>query len=175
MKIAVYLGSNFGSDKKIEEETVLLGEWIGRHHHTLVYGGSNVGLMNTIAVSTKKSGGKVIGVELKKFYDEGNSFSECDEFHVTETLLERKEKMMSLSNAFIALPGGYGTLDEISEIICLDKLSTEHKTILFLNIDGFYDDLMHQFDKMVSFGFLKIEERNRIHFLNSVQELDSIF
>ncbi len=175
MKIAVYLGSNSGSDKRIEEETALLGEWIGKYHHTLVYGGSNVGLMNTIASSTKKNGGKVIGVELKKFYDEGNSFSDCDEFYVTNTLLERKEKMMSLSNAFIALPGGYGTLDEISEIICQDKLSKEHKTIILLNIDGFYDDLMHQFDKMVSFGFLHMEERNRIHFLNSVQDLDSLF
>jgi uncharacterized protein (TIGR00730 family) len=174
MKIAVYLGANYGSDKNIEKETEKLGEWIGRHHHTLVFGGSKTGLMGTLAQATKKNGGRIIGVELTKFHKGGASFDGCDDFLVYDTLLERKAKMMEISNAFIALPGGFGTLDEISEIMALDKINEEHRVIVLMNIDGFYDDLSHQLDKMVSFGFLKMEERSCIHFADSVEELAKI-
>lgn len=174
MKIAVYLGAYYGSDKNIEEETKKLGEWIAKHHHTLVYGGSKTGLMGVLATAAKQNDGKIIGVELKKFHTDGVSYEKCDEFYLYDTLLERKEKMMEISNAFIAIPGGFGTLDEISEIMALDKLSLEHRTIIFLNIDSFYDDTMHQLDKMVSFGFLRNEDRNRIHFINSVDELSQV-
>lgn len=170
MKIAVFLGANYGSDDNIIEETRNLGTWIGKNHHTLVYGGSKTGLMNILSESTKEAGGKVIGVEARIFYEEGKGSDECDEFYVEETMAERKKRIMDISNAFIALPGGTGTLDEISEIMVLDKISKDHRTIILLNIDGFYDDLKHQLDKMVSFGYLREEDRNLIHFADSVKD-----
>lgn len=175
MNIAVYLASKSGNLPHIIEQTQLLGAWIGKNHHALVYGGSNTGLMYTIARSTKGHGGKVIGIEMSKFHNEGCSFSECDEFVVTETLSERKEKMMKLSDAFIALPGGIGTLDEISEIMAVDKIGGHHRPIILMNIDGFYDDLKHQLEKMVSYGYLLEEEKNRIHFVEDVDELNVLF
>ncbi len=174
MKIAVYLGASFGSDNRIERETEKLGQWFGKRHHTLVYGGSKTGLMGVLASAAKESGAKIIGVELRKFHEDDCSYQGCDEFYVYDTLLERKEKMMDISNAFIAMPGGLGTLDEISEIMTLDKIDDSHRTIILMNIDGFYDDLSHQLDKMVSFGFLKPEERNRIYFADSVEEVEKI-
>lgn len=170
MKIAVFLGANYGSDDNIIEETRKLGTWIGKNHHTLVYGGSKTGLMNVLAESTKMAGGKVIGVEARIFYEEGKGLETCDEFYVEETMAERKKRIMDTANAFVALPGGTGTLDEISEIMVLDKLEKDHRIIILLNIDGFYDDLMHQLDKMVSFGYLREEDRNLIHFANSVDD-----
>lgn len=170
MNIAVYLGSKFGTDKNIEKECIKLGEFIGKNKHSLVYGGSDTGLMHTLATSVKNSGGRIVGIEMKLFHDSGCSYSQCDEFIVTETLAERKKLMMEKSDAFIALPGGTGTLDEITEIMCLDKLNETHKPILLLNIDGFYDDLNNQLKKMVSFGFLTDLEYSLISFPKSVDE-----
>lgn len=175
MKIAVYLGSNTGSDPRIKMETERLGEFIGKKHHTLVFGGGNTGLMNVISSSVRNNGGKVIGVELKLFYDNTSSYSHCDELHVTDTLLGRKQLMMKISDAFIALPGGTGTLDEITEIMCLDKLNSKHRPIFFLNIDGFYDDMKHQLEKMVAFNFLTQEDLELIRFVDDVEELSKEF
>lgn len=174
MNIAVYLSSNFGTDKKIEEQTKKLGEFIGKNQHTLIYGGSKTGLMNVLASSTKDNGGKVIGVETKFFHEKGLSFEYCDEFYLTSSMSERKQMMLSKADAFIALPGGIGTMDEISEVICLDSLSEKHRPLIFMNVNGFYSDLKNQYDKMVEYGYLKKEFRDRIHFLDDVDKLETL-
>lgn len=173
MNIAVFLGANCGTNKHIEEETKKLGTFIGKHNHTLVYGGSKTGLMLELASSTKENKGHVIGIEAKMFYEDGKAYDLCDEFFVTDTLSERKMKMMNISDAFIALPGGTGTLDEITEIMVLDKLDKVHRPIYFINIDNFYDDMIKQLDKMVDFGFLTKHNRDLVKFIKSVDELET--
>ncbi len=174
MNIAVYLASSFGTDKRIQEETKKLGEWIGTNKHSLIYGGSKAGLMEVIAQSCKDKGGKVIGVETKLFYNQGQAYPLCDDFYLTETLSQRKKIMMDISDAFIALPGGVGTLDEISEILCLNKLSEKKRPILFLNINHFYDDLQHQFEKMIAYQYLTKEDISTVYFVDSTDELPAL-
>ncbi len=171
MNVAVYLGSAIGKSEKIKKETEELGKRLGENKFTLIYGGSNTGLMNVLASSTKNNGGKVIGVEIPLFHKQGYSFEHCDEFILSKDLSERKKTMMEKANAFIALPGGIGTLDEISEVICLDSLNEKQKPIFFLNTDGFYDDLKKQLEKMVDFGFLKKEYLDTIYFADDVTDL----
>lgn len=173
MNITVFLGANYSKDEKINHASIELGKYIALHHHTLVYGGSNSGLMHSIADSCKKSGGKIIGVQAKMFDDKQNTYPLCDEIHIFDNLKERKDLMIQLADAFIALPGGTGTLDEISEVMCVDKLASKHRPVILLNINGFYEDLKHQLDKMTSFGFLSTSDRNLILFIDEVKDLDS--
>ncbi len=174
MRIAVFLGATLGNSVKILDETTKLGHFIGCNNHTLVYGGSDAGLMRIIAKSTQESGGKVIGVELKKFDDLGASYYNVDEFIVTETIQERKKIMIDMSDAFIAIPGGVGTLDEISEIICINKLEEKHRPIILLNIDGYYEGLKEQINTMVKYNFLSKENALLISFASNVDEIIKI-
>ena len=114
MNITVYLGANAGNDPALAQATAELGRWIGESGNTLVYGGSESGLMGVLAKSALAAGGKAIGVEPQFFIDEGYEFDGLTELIVTRDMSERKAKMIELGEAFIALPGGTGTLEEIT-------------------------------------------------------------
>ena len=114
MNITVYLGSNEGRDPALKQAAKELGAWIGSHGHTLIYGGSKCGLMGILAESVLLSGGKVIGVEPEFFVSAGLIYEAIDQLIVTPDMTERKAKMIDLGDAFIAFPGGTGTLEEIS-------------------------------------------------------------
>jgi uncharacterized protein (TIGR00730 family) len=174
MNIAVFLGATLGDSDKIITETTKLGHFIGNNNHTLVYGGSDAGLMRVIAKSTQESGGKIIGVELKMFDDLGASYYNVDKFIVTETIQERKKIMIDTSDAFIAIPGGVGTLDEISEIICINKLEENHRPVILLNIDGYYEGLREQIKTMVKYNFLSQENADLISFASNTDEIIKI-
>ena len=171
MKIAIYLAANYGKDKTIIKETEKLGAWIGINKHTLVYGGSKTGLMLTLAKAVKENKGYIIGVEAKIFFEDNKGYDHCDEMYVEDSLLERKKRMMDIADCFIALPGGTGTLDEITEIMCLDKISNVHRPIFLLNINHFYDDLKNQLDKMVAYGYLSQSDRDLIKFPSDAEEV----
>ncbi|MBQ3962836.1 MAG: TIGR00730 family Rossman fold protein, partial [Erysipelotrichaceae bacterium] len=117
MNITVYLGAAFGNDPCLQSEAEKLGAYIGQAGHTLVYGGSHNGLMGVLARSAKNNGARVIGVEPQFFIDAGFVNDDVDELYVTQTMSERKNKMIELGDAFIAFPGGTGTLEEISEVM----------------------------------------------------------
>lgn len=117
MNITVYLGANAGNDPALAQATAELGRWIGESGNTLVYGGSASGLMGVLAKSVLGAGGKAIGVEPQFFIDEGYEFDGLTELIVTRDMSERKAKMIELGEAFIALPGGTGTLEEITEVM----------------------------------------------------------
>lgn len=174
MNIAVFLGANKGNNPKIEQETKKLGNWIGSTSNTLVYGGSWVGLMGVIAKSTQETGGKVIGVELKLFDDNGASYYDIDQLIVTETIQERKKLMLDMSDAFIAICGGVGTLDEISEIICVNKIDKKHRPVILLNTDGYYEGLRIQIQTMVKHQFLSQEDADLISFADDVDQIIKI-
>ena len=117
MNITVYLGASNGNDQNLILASRELGKWIGENGHTLVYGGSKCGLMGELAESVLKAKGKVIGVEPQFFIDAGFDYPEITQLIVTQDMSERKAKMIELGDAFIAFPGGTGTLEEITEVI----------------------------------------------------------
>ena len=122
MNITVYLGANQGNDPALRKAVRELGQWIGKSGNSLVYGGSKNGLMGEIAESVLNAGGKVTGVEPQFFVDMGFLYDDLTELIVTRDMSERKAKMIELGDAFIAFPGGTGTLEEISEIMSMVSL-----------------------------------------------------
>ena len=122
MNITVYLGSSEGNDPELKRSVRQLGSWIGANGHTLVYGGSKSGLMGELAESVLEAGGEVIGVEPRFFVEMGLVYPAITQLITTETIAERKVKMAELGDAFIAFPGGTGTLEEISEIMSMSAL-----------------------------------------------------
>lgn len=175
MNIAVYLGSSTGKDPKYSELTKSIGQWICKHENTLVYGAGSKGQMGLLADTVYHGHGKIIGVmprfllKIEKLYDH------LDEEYMVDTMSQRKQKMIDLSQGFIALPGGPGTLEEIAEIISLVRLDQLKYPCVLYNLDGYYDALKSQLDVMVKEGFLDKEGIQNIHFVTSIEELDTLF
>lgn len=156
-KIVVFCGSSEGSDPEILEAAIALGKKLASRKITLVYGAAKIGVMGKVAQGALDGNGAVIGVipdflKLKEVFH-----PELTELIVTETMHERKLKMFELSDGIITLPGGYGTLEELFEMITWAQLGLHQKPIGLLNVNGFYDDLLKMLKKMVAQGFLKKE------------------
>lgn len=154
MNITVYCGSNPGADDIFATAADRLGTWIGQSGNTLVYGGSSVGLMGILSKAVLEHGGSVIGVEPNFFIEAGVAQHELTELIVVDTMAERKAKMVELGEVFIALPGGVGTLEEISEIMVRVRLNITPAPCFFLNLDGFYDPIKALLQEMVDKGFM---------------------
>lgn len=159
MRIAIYCGANGGSDPLYRQAAAgvaafLAGEGIG-----LVYGGGNVGLMGCIADAALTAGGQVIGVIPQSLMEKELGHGGVTELHVVCSMHERKQMMVDLSDGFIALPGGFGTLDELFETLTWLQLSFHAKPVGLLNVNGFFDGLLLFLDHMTSQGFLKQEHR----------------
>ena len=137
MNVTVYLGSTPGNDPALMKAVRELGTWIGENGHDLVYGGSRCGLMGMLAESVLASGGKVTGVEPKFFVDAGFVYDDITTLYVTHDMSERKAKMIELGDAFIAFPGGTGTLEEIAEI--MSKVALRHLSApcILYNLNGY--------------------------------------
>ena len=142
MNIVVYCGSGSGNDLRYTEAARELGAWIAREGHALVYGGSAIGLMGEVSRAALGAGGAVIGVEPAFFLDMGVEQHDLTELIEVETMSERKAKMIELGDAFVALPGGMGTLEEISEIMSRIRLGLGPSECYLLNIGGYYDNLI---------------------------------
>lgn len=171
MNITVYCGSASGTSSAYQESAEEVGQWIAQNGHSMVYGAGRVGLMNTAAGTAKANGGRVIGV-IPYFLDsrEGHR-DDLDELIAVETMDERKAKMIELGDAFIALPGGVGTLEEISQVMALINLGKLNAPCLLYNKSNFYDNLEAMLDRMVREGFLSAEQRGKIHFFTEVSQL----
>ena len=155
--IAVFCGSSEGNDTLIISQAVKLGETLAKESITLVYGAAKIGMMGKLAEASLKHQGKVIGVipeflKLKEVVHLG-----LHKLITTKNMHERKLKIHELSGGFITLPGGFGTFEELFEIITWAQLGLHQKPIGLLNINGFYDDLINMLETMVAKGFLKIE------------------
>ncbi len=171
MNIAVYCGSNPGDNADYAHAAQELGTWIGTHGNTLVYGGSSVGLMGIVSMACLEAGGEVRGVEPQFFIDAGVAQHNLTELYVVETMSERKAKMIELADVFVALPGGVGTLEEISEIMSRIRLNMTEGPCFLLNIDHFYDGLALLLDAMVESNFMEQSDRDQILFPTSIQAL----
>lgn len=173
MNIVVYLGASEGNDPVLKDRICELGSWIGESGHTLVYGGSESGLMGMAAKSVLDAGGKVIGVEPQMFVDAGYVYDRITELIITENMPVRKTKMIELGDAFIAFPGGTGTLDEISEIMVMKTLDQLDSPCIIYNIDGYYDGLKALIDKMLRKDLVSAEKISGIIFAESLDEIKS--
>jgi uncharacterized protein (TIGR00730 family) len=170
MNICVFCSSSNSVDDIYFNEARNLGKLVGSKGLGLVYGGTNVGLMNEVAQSVKASGGKVFGVIPKLINDYGISADNLDELIVTPDMTERKKLLRNHSDAFIALPGGFGTLEEILEVISLKQLGYHNKPIVFINTNGFYNNLKAQFEQSYQEDFAKQEYRKLFFFADNFQD-----
>ena len=174
MNIVVYLGARPGKNPLFREKARELGAWIAGQGHRLVYGGSAIGLMGELADAALSAGGEVTGVEPRFFVDAVLQHQGVQDLIVVETMQERKQKMISLGDAFIAFPGGTGTLEEISEIISMTCLGLTDKPCIIYNINGYYKILADYLDQMVAEGFMTPENRGKIFFAEGTADLESI-
>ncbi|PTX60270.1 hypothetical protein C8P63_10934 [Melghirimyces profundicolus] len=158
-RICVFAGSRPGGHPGYMEAATRLGEILAEEELELVYGGAGVGLMGRIADTVLERGGKVTGVIPSRLFDREVAHTQVTELIEVKDLHERKAKMAELSDAFIALPGGYGTLEEIFEVVSWGHLRIHQKPIGLLNVHGFYNPLVHMVAKIAQAGF--IPERSR--------------
>lgn len=174
MNITVYLGANEGNDPALGRAVHELGQWIGGNGHTLVYGGSKTGLMGEIAKSVLDAGGNVTGVEPQFFMDEGFQYDGLTELIVTKDMAERKTKMIQLGDAFIAFPGGTGTLEEIAEVMSKVSLKQLDAPCILYNLNGYYDDLRALLGHMIEKGLSSPERQEGIYFAEDLTQIRAI-
>ena len=174
MNITVYLGANEGNDPALKNAVRELGTWIGESGNSLVYGGSKSGLMGELAESVLAAGGTVTGVEPQRFVDEGFLYDAITELIVTPDITERKTKMIELGDAFIAFPGGTGTLDEIAEIMSKVALQDLDAPCILYNLNGYYHGLKILLDHMITMGLSSEEKLQGIYFASDLSEIQKI-
>jgi uncharacterized protein (TIGR00730 family) len=154
-RITVFCGSSFGTEEIYTEQAALLGKTLAKQNIELVYGGANVGLMGAVADGVLNNGGKAIGVLPNFLRSKEIAHLGLTELILVESMHERKTKMNDLCDGVMALPGGFGTLEELFEMLTWAQLGLHKKPIAILNINGFYDSLIQLTEVMVSKGLLK--------------------
>lgn len=161
-RLCVFCGSSFGSNPVYREAAESVGRALAQRGIALVYGGGKVGLMGTLTDACLAAGGRVIGVTPQALVDKEVAHTGLTELRVVGSMHERKALMAELSDAFVALPGGYGTWEEFCEVLTWSQLGIQRKACALLNIHGYYDPLLELADKAVSEGFLKEVNREML-------------
>ena len=154
MNVAIYCGSSFGNNKIYEETTKLLAQKLALKKINIVYGGSLQGLMGVISNESLRLNNKVIGVITHDLVSKEIENKNITQIYKVDTMNQRKEKMAELADAFIAIPGGYGTLEEIFDVITSAQIGYHKKPCAFLNINGYYDKLLEFLKNSVKEGFI---------------------
>lgn len=144
LKIGIFCSASEEIDAVYNEAADHLGEWIGKNKHIIYYGGTRQGLMERIALKVTEGGGMARGILPQFMYDNGLASPNASQIIVTRDMVERKNMMMEKSDIFVALPGGFGTLDEIFHVIACGQVGYHHKKLILYNINGFYNHLIAQ-------------------------------
>lgn len=152
--LCVYCGSRPGSTPTFADLAKRVGQWIGQHDGQLVYGGGRNGLMGILADATMAAGGRVVGVIPKALVEKEWAHHGCTELHIVDSMHDRKRIMAEQADAFVALPGGIGTLEEFFEVWTWRQLAYHHKPVGLLNLDGYYDPLLAFLATAVNSGFV---------------------
>ncbi|WP_304237871.1 TIGR00730 family Rossman fold protein [Jiulongibacter sediminis] len=169
--LLVYCGANPGHDPLYKETAVKLGEEMVKRGMRLIYGGGSLGLMGTIADTVLKNGGEVVGI-IPSFLDKMEvGHPNLTEIHVVETMHERKALMEKMCDGIVTMPGGFGSMDELFEILSWSQLGLHRKPVGLLNVKGFYDLMIKQLDHMVTEGFLKQPNRDILQVSGSIDHL----
>lgn len=171
MNIAVYCSAK----DKIPEDYLslgdVLGRWIAESGNTLVYGGATGGLMTRVSDAAKQNGGRVIGVIPKRIIEAKRQATNCDELYTVETMNDRKQKMKELADCFVCLPGSYGTLDEMMDVIASGTVDEHRKPLFVLNYKGYYEGIKQQAAYMHKLGFLPPVEQFAPVFVDTMEQL----
>lgn len=169
--LAVFCGSKDGNNPLYKEHAVQLGQLMVQHNITLIYGGGNVGIMGTIANTVMDHGGKAIGVIPQVLVQWERQHTSLSELLIVDDMHTRKKKMYELCDAAIILPGGFGTLDELFEMVTWNQLSIHDKHIYILNSGGFYNHLIAHIEQMQKESFLYEAARERLSVINEPVDL----
>jgi uncharacterized protein (TIGR00730 family) len=173
-KIAVFCGSSLGFNEVYKNDAIKLGNHLVKNNIGMVYGGGKIGMMGILADTMLKQNGEVIGVIPGLLRHEEVAHTEITQMIVTKTMSKRKMKISKLVDGYIALPGGFGTLDEIFEALTLGQLGIESKPVGILNTNGFFNHLIKQLEVMVTEGYLKQSNKEMLIVSDSVDELCSL-
>jgi uncharacterized protein (TIGR00730 family) len=160
--LCVFCGSSVGSRPIYAEAATEMGRLLAARRIQLVYGGGNVGLMGVLSESVMRSGGEVTGVIPQALLSREKGKRDITHLEVVDTMHERKARMAALSDGFAALPGGYGTLEELCEVVTWSQLGIHAKPVALLNVDGYYDGLLAMLDHAVTEGFLQPQYRSLV-------------
>jgi len=169
--IDIFCGSKTGNNPLFEEHTKQLGALLAERNITIVYGGGNKGLMAAVANAALEKNGKVVGIIPKVLSEFEHQHKGLTELHIVDTMHSRKEMLYEKCDAAIILPGGYGTLDEVFEILTWNQLRIHSKKIFFLNTGGFYDHLFAHIQMMKTEGFLYVDPYESMTILNEPADL----
>src|SRR6478609_6089839 len=170
-RITVFCGSSLGNGPHFQVQAKLLGQTLAKQNIELVYGGAKIGLMGAVADGALSAGGKVIGVLPNFLRSKEIAHEGLTELILVDSMHERKTKMHELCDGVIALPGGFGTLEEFFEMLTWAQLGLHKKPIAILNIDGFYDSLRSLVQTMVDKGFLKEANQQMLLMSDNIEEL----
>lgn len=171
MKIAVYCSAKDRIPKDYLALGDVLGKWIAQAGHTLVYGGATGGLMTRVSNAAKAAGGTVEGVIPQRIIQAKRMANNCDTLHIVENMCERKQKMKELADCFVCLPGSYGTMDEMMDVVASGTVDEHRKPIFVLNYKGFYEGLKQQAEHMRTLAFLPQQEQYAPQFVDTIDEL----
>tara|TARA_B100000029_G_scaffold513303_1_gene612461 strand:- start:40148 stop:40741 length:594 start_codon:yes stop_codon:yes gene_type:complete len=169
--IAIFCGAHLGADPDFEKHAILISKLIAKQGIDIVYGGGNVGLMKTISDTAINHGAKVTGITLKSLHEFELSNPKITETLVTNNLFERKEKFLELSDAFIVLPGGVGSMDELLEVMVSNQLGIINKPVGVLNLKGYYDGFVSWLKKSVELDFVTQANLDEVIFEDDAQIL----
>ena len=169
--LCIYCSSSNDLPEKFYKISKELGVSLAEKGYNMVYGGSTRGMMGTIAENALKNGAEVIGVMPEKFQDWGLQQPNLTRLIITKDMRERKATMEKHADAFIAMPGGFGTFEEIFEILVAKQLSYHNKPVIFMNFDGYYDNLFKMFDTVYQNRFAKEETKTLYFIANTLDEM----
>lgn len=172
MNVLVYLGSKLGNNEIFKDAAVEVADWIAFNRYGLVYGGNEKGLMGILAERAISKNVEVIGVMPTYLKEIETVKKNLTQFIETETMQERKDIMREMSEVCIALPGGPGTMEEITEAFSLHLVGQNPNACILFNKNGYYDDLKNMYDNMVKNGFLTKEDRSKLLFSEDFDEID---
>lgn len=171
--IALYCGSRSGNKPIYQEKAIALAQGLAQQGFGLVYGGASIGLMGQVADAMISHGGEAVGVIPEFMLDYEIAHHQLTELHVVQTMHERKALMAERASAFVALPGGLGTFEEILEVATWGQLNQHQKPMMIYNVNGFYDALITQLDHAVEEGFLPPQHRAKLIVCNHAEQIYS--
>ena len=171
MKVAVYCSAKDVIPEEYLQLGDVLGTWLAQHGHTLVYGGATGGLMTRISNAVRSAGGYVIGVVPERVIQVGRLADNCNELYKVPTMSNRKQKMTDLADCFVCLPGSYGTLDEMFDVIASGTVGEHNKPVFILNYKGFYNGIKAEVEHMRTLNFLPQQDTYSPVFVETIEAL----
>ena len=173
MNITVFCGASLGNNERYRQKAMELGEWIANNNHTLVYGGGKIGLMGLLADTVLENGGNVIGVMPTFLVEREISHSGLNELVSVDNMSDRKDYMIDKGDAFIALPGGPGTLEEIIQVVSWARIGQNDCPCILVNVNGYYDHLEKMLEHMVKEEFLTSTDKEKTLFSENLGEIEN--